>query len=135
VLNYLGELSTRDGFDLKVIVGGEAAKVRVLAENGWNEEVVRHQSGIHNKGIVVDNKRVLISSQNWSGDGFLRNRDAGLIIDDKDIAGYYGAIFLDDWNKRARPALAETASAIIALPGESVPRGMVRMSWRDYHGE
>jgi hypothetical protein len=135
VLNYLGELSTRDGFDLKVIVGGEAAKVRVLAENGWNEEVVRRQSGIHNKGIVVDNKRVLISSQNWSGDGFLRNRDAGLIIDDKDIAGYYGAIFLDDWNKRARPALAETASAIIALPGESVPRGMVRMSWRDYHGE
>ncbi len=42
--------------------------------------------------------RVLVSSQNWSGDGFLRNRDAGLIVEDAEIAGYYEAIFLDDWN-------------------------------------
>ncbi|CAN5201512.1 hypothetical protein BH10PSE6_BH10PSE6_25810 [soil metagenome] len=135
ILGHLGDLSWRSDFDLKVIVGGEAAKVRVLAENGWNEAAVHRQSNIHNKGVVADGKRVLISSQNWSGDGFLRNRDAGLIIDDPEIAAYYQKIFLDDWKKRARPALEETAAAILAPAGAPVPRGMVRMTWRDYHRE
>ncbi len=135
ILDYLGELSSRKDFDLKVIVGGEAAKVRVLAENGWNEAAVRRQSNIHNKGVIADGRRVLVSSQNWSGDGFLRNRDAGLIIEDAEIATYYQKIFLDDWKKRARPALEETATAILAPPGAPVPRGMVRMTWRDFHRE
>jgi hypothetical protein len=135
ILDYLGDLSSRKDFDFKVIVGGEAGKVRVLAENGWNEAAVRRQSNIHNKGVIADGKRVLISSQNWSGDGFLRNRDAGLIIDDPEVAAYYQKIFLDDWKKRARPVLEETAAAILAPPGAPVPRGMVRMTWRDYRRE
>ena len=35
---------------------------------------------MHNKGIVVDSKTVLVSSQNWSSAGVLQNRDAGVII-------------------------------------------------------
>jgi phosphatidylserine/phosphatidylglycerophosphate/cardiolipin synthase-like enzyme len=110
-------------------------KTRILAQNGWNEAVVRGQGRVHNKGIVVDGKRVLVSSQNWSGDGFLRNRDAGLIVDDEEIAGYYEAIFLDDWKKRARPPFADTPLAMIAREGERTPSGMVKMSWRDFYGD
>ena len=77
--------------DVRIIVGssGAADKIRMLIEPGFNESVFRTQRNIHNKGIVVDGETVLVSSANWSGDGVLRNRDAGLIIQDKEIAGYY----------------------------------------------
>ncbi len=47
---------------------------------------VRIQKNVHNKGIVVDGATVLVSSQNWSADGTLRNRDAGVIIYHQDAA-------------------------------------------------
>ena len=40
--------------------------------------VLRIQQRVHNKGIVVDSRTVLVSSQNWSAAGTLRNRDAGV---------------------------------------------------------
>lgn len=137
VLTYLGELSWREDFDLRVIMDSRDVKekTRILAQNGWNEKVVRGQGRLHNKGIVADGARVLVSSQNWSGDGFLRNRDAGLIIEDPDIAAYYEAIFLDDWNTRAKPPLLEGPVATIARDGERTPAGMVRMTWRDFYGD
>jgi hypothetical protein len=137
VLKYLGELSWRNDFELKVIVGSRdaAEKVRVLAENGWNEGVVAAQGRIHNKGIVADSRRVLVSSQNWSGDGFLRNRDAGLIVDDPEVAAYYEQVFTDDWNKRARPATDSRLTALVAAEGEPTPPGMVRMRWDDYYAD
>lgn len=63
--------------------------------------VLRIQDRVHNKGIVVDSGTVLVSSQNWSGDGTLRNRDAGVIIRHAGIARYFEQIFLEDWEKRA----------------------------------
>ena len=135
MLEHLGELSWREDFDLRIIVGSSdaAEDVRVLGENGFNEKVFLAQSSIHNKGIVADGKRVLVSSQNWSADGFLRNRDAGLIVDHPEIAAYFEEVFLDDWNKRARPALKQQLTAILAGPGEATPPGMVRMRWDDYY--
>jgi phosphatidylserine/phosphatidylglycerophosphate/cardiolipin synthase-like enzyme len=65
------------------------------------DKVLRIQQRVHNKGIVVDSKTVMVSSQNWSADGALRNRDAGIIIEHPDIAAYFEAIFLDDWANRA----------------------------------
>ena len=135
VLEYLAELSWREDFDLKILVNSRdaAEKVRTLAENGFNEEVFRGQSRIHNKGIVADSARVLVSSQNWSGDGFLRNRDAGLIIYDPAVAAYYERVFLDDWERRGKSPFATPPVALVALEGEPTPPGMVRMSWSDYH--
>jgi phosphatidylserine/phosphatidylglycerophosphate/cardiolipin synthase-like enzyme len=139
VLEYLAERSWRDpaDFDLRIIVNSRdaAQKVRVLAENGFNDAVFRRQSRIHNKGIIADSARVLVSSQNWSGDGFLRNRDAGLIIENVDIARYYEAIFLDDWDNRTQPALEGGPTAMLAGPGETPPPGMVRLSWQGYFGD
>ena len=64
--------------------------------------VVRIQNNVHNKGIVVDGSVVLVSSQNWSTDGTLFNRDAGVIIENADAAGYFQRIFLHDWNHLAQ---------------------------------
>jgi hypothetical protein len=58
---------------------------------------VRIQKNVHNKGIVVDGSTVLVSSQNWSADGTLWNRDAGVIIYHQDAAQYFQQVFLHDW--------------------------------------
>lgn len=58
---------------------------------------VKIQKNVHNKGIVVDGATVLVSSQNWSADGTLRNRDAGVIIYHQDAAQYFQQVFLHDW--------------------------------------
>lgn len=62
---------------------------------------VKIQKNVHNKGIVVDGATVLVSSQNWSADGTLRNRDAGVIIYHQDAAQYFQQIFLHDWENLA----------------------------------
>lgn len=137
LLTYIGKLSQRDDFDLKVIVGSGSAteKIALLAENGWNEEKVHTQSPIHNKAIIADGQRVLVSSQNWSGDGFLWNRDAGIIIDDEEIAQYFERVFDFDWRVRSRAAFEASLGAIVAGPTDPTPPGMVRMRWGDYYGD
>lgn len=62
---------------------------------------VKIQNNVHNKGIVVDTQSVLISSQNWSTDGTLYNRDAGMIIASAAAAQYFEQIFLHDWEHLA----------------------------------
>lgn len=71
------------------------------------DQVLHIQERVHNKGIVVDSKVVMVSSQNWSGDGTLRNRDAGLIIENAEIAQYFEQIFMDDWTKRSGVKLTD----------------------------
>ena len=62
---------------------------------------VKLQNNVHNKGIVVDGSRTLVSSQNWSTAGTLENRDAGIIIDSARVAAYYDSIFQHDWEHLA----------------------------------
>jgi PLD-like domain len=69
--------------------------------------VVRIQNNVHNKGIVVDGRTVLVSSQNWSNAGTTQNRDAGVISEQADLAGYFERIFLHDWEHLARAGAAE----------------------------
>ena len=74
--------------------------VELMHEAGLSS-VLRVQDRVHNKGIVVDSKTVLVSSQNWSSAGVLQNRDAGVIIAHPGIAQYFEANFLQDWEDRA----------------------------------
>ena len=98
-----------DGKDVRVIVSEwQRSKgwLDRLQAAGFDLRVVRIQTGVHNKGFVVDGKTVALGSQNWSGDGVLRNRDASVIIRSEKAAQYYAAIFQDDWANIARPASA-----------------------------
>lgn len=73
-----------------------------LQSAGVNLDYVRIQNRVHNKGFVIDSSVVGLGSENWSGDGVLRNLDASVIIDNKKAAEYYEKIFLHDWNNIAR---------------------------------
>jgi PLD-like domain len=58
----------------------------------------------HNKVIIVDEEKVLVSSQNWSNTGVSSNREAGIILEYPEIAVYYAKIFESDWST-ANPAI------------------------------
>ena len=76
---------------------------------------IRLQPNVHNKGFVIDHKVVVVSSQNFSPQGVQENRDAGVILEDDDIAQYFEAVFDADWNG-AKPALAHS-------PAKNVKKG------------
>jgi phosphatidylserine/phosphatidylglycerophosphate/cardiolipin synthase-like enzyme len=94
--------------DVKIILSQYEATggyLEKLQEAGWDMSALRIQDGVHNKGFIVDSKTVALGSQNWSGDGVLRNRDATLIIYHKGAAQYFERIFLHDWNNLAHQKL------------------------------
>ncbi|WP_460573124.1 phospholipase D-like domain-containing protein [Humibacter soli] len=93
------------GVDVKVIMSqyetsGYLEQLQQLGMDVVNG--AKLQNNVHNKGIVVDGTRTLVSSQNWSGAGTLQNRDAGVIIDSARVAAYFDAIFQHDWDNLAR---------------------------------
>jgi len=93
------------GVDVRIIMSQYERHeyLEQLSEHGLTLTNVREQPNVHNKGILVDGKKVLISSQNWSADGVLRNRDAGVIVESQPVAGYFQEIFLHDWDHLAKP--------------------------------
>jgi len=52
---------------------------------------------IHNKGVVVDDRHVLISSINWNSNSPNFNREAGVVISHPGVARYFREVFDDDW--------------------------------------
>lgn len=93
---------------------------------------------LHNKGMVVDGNRVLISSLNWNHNSFTRNREAGLILKNEQIAAYFERIFMHDWKDDITAPVARIDGAATVKVGESVmlsalssydDRGIVRFSW------
>ena len=56
---------------------------------------------IHNKGLIVDGKKVLITSLNWNANS-IHNREAGVIVENEEIASFYEDVFFHDWNKSAK---------------------------------
>jgi cardiolipin synthase A/B len=73
---------------------------------------------IHNKGVIVDGERVLVSSINWNSNSPTFNREAGVIIDHPGVARYFHEVFDDDWNPMANMAGPKTdyvKLAIVAL--------------------
>jgi hypothetical protein len=52
---------------------------------------------IHNKGVIVDDRKVLVSSINWNSNSPTFNREAGVIIEHPGVASYFHEVFMDDW--------------------------------------
>ena len=52
---------------------------------------------IHNKGVIVDGRSVLVSSINWNDNSPRFNRETGVIIDHDGVGEYFSRVFEDDW--------------------------------------
>jgi PLD-like domain len=90
--------------EFQVLKGGLDA----LQAAGIDLAHVKIQNNVHNKGFVFDHEIVVVSSMNWSGEGVLSNRDAGVVIENATAAQYYEKIFLDDWANHARQKIPPT---------------------------
>jgi len=53
---------------------------------------------LHNKAMVVDGCRVLVSSINWDYTSCRLNRETGMIVENPHAAGYFQNVFDRDWN-------------------------------------
>ncbi len=99
-----------------------------LQDYGLNMADVRVQANCHTKGIVVDRKRVLVGSQNWTNHGVSLNRDASLLFEDARLAAYFAEIFEHDWEHLAQPHIG-SEWAPVRVAGDTIPPGMRRVVW------
>ena len=52
---------------------------------------------IHNKGLLADEDKTLISSINWNENSVEHNREAALLIESRPVHAHYAALFEKDW--------------------------------------
>jgi hypothetical protein len=128
----------RAGVDVRIVFrvlfpANARENLEKLKEFGFDEDSIKVQKNCHTKGIIVDRKRVMLGSQNWSNDGVSLNRDASLIFEDPPMAKYFAGIFEHDWNNLARQDIGSESLAVETVAAsEATPPGMIRLSWKDY---
>jgi phosphatidylserine/phosphatidylglycerophosphate/cardiolipin synthase-like enzyme len=67
----------------------------------------------HNKGVIVDDA-VVVSSTNWSENSIQRAREAGILIQSADVAGFLGQVFEDDWKTGWSVSTADSQTSSFA---------------------
>jgi phosphatidylserine/phosphatidylglycerophosphate/cardiolipin synthase-like enzyme len=112
--------AARRGVSVRILLDGSWASVE--AESGTNDDVLgrinlRAQKErlplearllaprgsierLHNKGVVVDGREVLVSSMNWALGSATENREIGVILQDAEIAHRFEDAFDADWEGR-----------------------------------
>jgi len=87
----------------------------------------------HTKGMIVDGRRVLLGSHNWSKPGVSLNRDASLLFDDEEVAQYYTDAFEIDWNRAnpVKPKRFIKEAVVFEAVGDAPPPGFQRVRLSD----
>ncbi|MFH0956775.1 MAG: phospholipase D-like domain-containing protein, partial [Candidatus Aenigmatarchaeota archaeon] len=85
---------------------------------------------LHNKGVIVDGRKVLVSSINWNENSVMRNREAGVIIEGE-AASYYAEVFEYDWPLAEKISCNHSSSSVSgqAQPSQPEERGMDAVWW------
>ncbi|MEA3281562.1 MAG: phospholipase D-like domain-containing protein [Euryarchaeota archaeon] len=78
-------------------LNGIAASENLNLEAKLIDNVGMGLNKTHTKGAIVDHSQVLISSINWNENSARNNREAGLIIENEDVAEFYTDVFFYDW--------------------------------------
>jgi V8-like Glu-specific endopeptidase len=128
----------RAGLDVRIVfrlfrAADARANLEALLDLGFDPDRIKVQPNCHTKAVIVDGRRVMLGSQNWSGDGVSLNRDASLLFDDAPLAAYFREIFEHDWTNLAVQDIGrEGFGTELAEAGEPTPAGMARLTWKDY---
>jgi phosphatidylserine/phosphatidylglycerophosphate/cardiolipin synthase-like enzyme len=93
----------------------ENTHVRLL-----NKDQLTH---CHNKLIIVDGNKTLISSQNWSEPAVTINREAGVIMNHTGIASYFEKVFNEDW-ENAWQSLTEARDTELFMLDNPAPENV-----------
>lgn len=106
---------------------------RLGLELGKNVRYVNTNEFVHchNKMIIIDGEKILVSSQNWSDSAVSKNREAGLFLHHDGIASYFTDIFEYDWNVAFHDPETGFAPEILT-PQSLAGGGYVRVEKADY---
>jgi cardiolipin synthase len=88
---------TRDNDEMAALINGIAVAEGLPLEGRCADIESNNLEKIHNKGVIVDDKSVLVSSINWNTNSPNFNREAGVIIEHPAVARYFKDVFEDDW--------------------------------------
>ncbi len=122
---YVGRGEDFDNADMVEVLRATAAEeglnlqadlIHLGGAPGTHSELAK----VHNKAIIVDSCKVLLSSINWVRGAALLNREAGLIVEHPGAARYYEDVFLHDWNLSVQRDLSmhiTPGADITLLPG------------------
>ena len=91
-----------DNDEMVALINRIAATEHIPLEAKCIDLAVSQVDKIHNKGVIVDDRKVLVSSINWNTNSPDFNREAGVIIDHPGVASYFRAVFDDDWTPQYR---------------------------------
>lgn len=92
------------GVDVKIILDptvdsnldtAEFLKARG-AQVRWGSQEYKYT---HAKSAVVDGKKVVVGSINWSGNAMRNNREAAVVVEDEETAEEFERVFAEDWGK------------------------------------
>jgi phosphatidylserine/phosphatidylglycerophosphate/cardiolipin synthase-like enzyme len=99
-------LEKSQSIEVRIIVrdymGDARDKIEALVNQHFDPAILKSQVQCHTKGLVIDSEVVVVGSHNWTGQGVVLNRDASLIMWNKDIAKYFEEIFEHDWENLAK---------------------------------
>ncbi len=93
---------------------------------------------VHNKGMIIDGKKVMISSFNWGQNSFTNNRELAVFVENRDVASYYTGLFMEDWRSDFTPPVAVIEGNDTLLVNKSYKfhslskddEGISRILWR-----
>ena len=92
---------------------------------------------LFNKGIIIDDRTVVVGSHNRTRRGTTENRDASLILEDEDGEGaaYFKKLFVYGRKRIGATDGLMLSTPLVALPGEAPPPGTVRVRWSEFFPE
>ncbi len=141
-------MDNNDGLDVRIILAKpfpgkrfdkEANEIKKLKNDfglalGKNIRILNPKYFVHchNKLIVVDGEKVLISSQNWSDSAVSKNREAGLLLEYPQMAKYYESIFDSDWETGVKTLTKKKGAPEFFGPEALASGKVVPLNWGDY---
>lgn len=88
---------TADNDEMAALINQIGVAEQIPLEARCADLTTNELDKIHNKGVIVDNQKVLVSSINWNSNSPNFNREAGVIINHPGVALYFLEVFDDDW--------------------------------------
>lgn len=99
---------TADNDEMAALINRIATAEHLPLEARCADLTMNELDKIHNKGVIVDDRKVLVSSINWNSNSPNFNREAGVIIDHPGVARYFREVFDDDWAPAIKTPVVQT---------------------------